>query len=337
MLPWIAGSLLALQTSPGVVAPDLAEQWRRRDAWQQPERVIEVLHLHAGDVVADLGAGYGYFTQYLARAVGPSGRVLALDVNSIALAVNESLAVQSGLTNVEFRVVAYDNPGLETGEAGLIFVCNSWHLFQDRLRYATTLREALRPEQRLAVIGSGLASVPRGDFRTNRYQVRREAEAGGFVLLAEPAFLQPRAFFLVFKPGRAAIFDQMPGFRYVTSELAFGPPPPDRAALQALAERGFLQLVDLRTGAEERPEIVAAAKDLGLEYVREPIQIADDIAIGDLHRVAIHLADPKTGIVYLYAESVREAGQVLIRLYRYGVPRLTDFEAEALMDGAVQQ
>jgi hypothetical protein len=184
------------------------------------------------------------------------------------------------------------------------------------------------------VIGWGLKSTP---HETNRFGVQREAEAGGFVIEAEYSFLQPHQFFLVFKAGRAAIFGQMPGFRYVTSDLAFGPLPPDRPALQALAERGFLELVDLRTGAEERPEIVAAAQELGLGYVREPIHITDDIALGDLRRVAIHLADPKTGVVYLYADSVGDAAQIVIRLYRYGVPRLTDFEAEALMDGAVQQ
>ena len=52
----------------------------RRDAWQKPDDVVSLLQLWPGNVVADIGAGTGHFEPHLAKAVGATGRVLALDV-----------------------------------------------------------------------------------------------------------------------------------------------------------------------------------------------------------------------------------------------------------------
>ncbi|MGH7887023.1 MAG: methyltransferase domain-containing protein, partial [Candidatus Binatia bacterium] len=61
------------------------KQWAyegvNRDQWQQPDRVIATLKLRPGDQVADLGAGGGYFTFKLAKAVGPTGKVYAVDID----------------------------------------------------------------------------------------------------------------------------------------------------------------------------------------------------------------------------------------------------------------
>src|SRR4051812_48788437 len=53
-----------------------------RDAWQRPAEVIEHMKIAPGSVVADLGTGTGYFVGWLSRAVGPTGKVLALDVEA---------------------------------------------------------------------------------------------------------------------------------------------------------------------------------------------------------------------------------------------------------------
>jgi predicted methyltransferase len=56
-----------------------------RDVWQKPKKVVETLPLAPGARVADLGAGGGYFTWYLAQAVGPEGKVYAVDIDETAL------------------------------------------------------------------------------------------------------------------------------------------------------------------------------------------------------------------------------------------------------------
>ncbi|MDP8957777.1 MAG: hypothetical protein M3N51_00920, partial [Actinomycetota bacterium] len=69
----------------------------RRDRWQQPERVVAELGLQPGDRVADLGAGGGYFTFRLARAVGPSGVVYAVDTDRDVPSSLSERAVREGV------------------------------------------------------------------------------------------------------------------------------------------------------------------------------------------------------------------------------------------------
>src|SRR5262245_45875059 len=56
-----------------------------RDSWQKPKAVVEKLNIKPGSKVADLGAGGGYFTWYLASAVGPEGKVYAVDIDETGL------------------------------------------------------------------------------------------------------------------------------------------------------------------------------------------------------------------------------------------------------------
>src|SRR5438445_364108 len=77
------GALMAAHARHGN-PPDLRRLMRRqlattRARWQQPERVLKTLRVRRGAVVADVGSGPGYFTTRLARAVGPRGRVYAVD------------------------------------------------------------------------------------------------------------------------------------------------------------------------------------------------------------------------------------------------------------------
>jgi SAM-dependent methyltransferase len=64
----------------------LDEVERERDTWQRPDEIIRALDLHAGDVVVDFGAGSGYFALRLAPVVGPTGRVVAIDLRRESLA-----------------------------------------------------------------------------------------------------------------------------------------------------------------------------------------------------------------------------------------------------------
>ncbi len=84
-----------------------------RDQWQKPDEVIKHLNLKAGDVIADIGAGTGYFTRRFAVAVGPQGRALDLDIEPSMVEHMKQDARKLNLTNYETRLVKPDDPGLE--------------------------------------------------------------------------------------------------------------------------------------------------------------------------------------------------------------------------------
>jgi predicted methyltransferase len=131
------------------IVPDDAMDRAARDRVRQPDRVIAALGLHHGQRVADIGAGRGYFTFRLADAVGPTGRVLATDIDEAAL--DALRAHRPARANVTTRKVAANDPGLEAAAQDLVFLSEVDHYLPDRVEYLRKLRAALAPGGRIAV------------------------------------------------------------------------------------------------------------------------------------------------------------------------------------------
>ena len=134
-----------------------AEAWAKvfddpaRDAWQQPERVIAALELGPSMTVADIGAGTGYFTVRLARAV-PAGRVIANDVEPDMVRYLKERAAREGLANIEVVHALPDDPKLPAGAVDRVLVVDVWHHLGDRVAYAKQLAAGLRAGGRIAVV-----------------------------------------------------------------------------------------------------------------------------------------------------------------------------------------
>jgi ubiquinone/menaquinone biosynthesis C-methylase UbiE len=129
------------------VIPDDAADRAARDRIRQPARIVAALGLAPGQRVADVGAGRGYLTFRLADAVGPSGRVVATDIEEGVLAVVQA----QHRANVVTRKVAADDPGLEPASYDLVLLSEVDHYLPDRVVYLRKLRAVLAPGGRLAV------------------------------------------------------------------------------------------------------------------------------------------------------------------------------------------
>ncbi len=150
----IALSLLtALALLPGCTSfKQRAYEGSDRDGWQQPDTVIAALGLAPGARVADIGAGSGYFTRLLARAVAPTGKVYAVDVDA---AMNEHLRqrlADEGIENVEIVLGEYGDPKLPDAGVDLVFTSNTFHHIQDRPAYFRNLKQDLAAGGRVAIV-----------------------------------------------------------------------------------------------------------------------------------------------------------------------------------------
>ncbi len=123
-----------------------------RDEFQKPEKVMATLAFKAGERVADIGAGSGYFTIPVAKAVGPTGAVWAIDVQQPMLDYIEKRLRVEKLENVKLELVPKDDPQLPQGGVNTILMIDTLHYVQDRAEYAKKLRAGLAPGGRVVII-----------------------------------------------------------------------------------------------------------------------------------------------------------------------------------------
>jgi SAM-dependent methyltransferase len=123
-----------------------------REAEERPSRAIQDLRLEAGMVVADFGAGSGYYTERLARAVGPTGRVLAVDLQPEMLQMVGARAKKLGLANIELVRSTPDDPRLPAGVVDLILMVDVYHELAAPQRVLRAMKAALSPRGRIAIL-----------------------------------------------------------------------------------------------------------------------------------------------------------------------------------------
>jgi cyclopropane fatty-acyl-phospholipid synthase-like methyltransferase len=170
-----------------------------RDAWQMPDRVIEALELKPGAVVADIGAGTGYFTVRLAKSAA-APRVFAVDVEKAMVEYVRQRAAREGLANVVAVQGAPDAPNLPE-PVDVVLIVDTYHHIANRVAYFTALKKWMKPNARLAIIDfrKGAPSGPPERFRFTPEQIGAELKGAGFTLIAQHEFL-PRQLFLVYRP-----------------------------------------------------------------------------------------------------------------------------------------
>ena len=178
-----------------------AYQGVNRNDWQQPQKVIAALKLQPGAVVADLGAGGGYFTFRLAEAVGPTGKVYAIDIDPDMVELIAKTAKEKALAHIEPVLAKPDDPLLPKAGVDLIFTSNTYHHIDKRAIYFANLRQYLRAGGKVAILDFDRRAWLEGLLRhyTPSEFIQREMEQAGYRLLEEFDFLD-RQSFLVFAP-----------------------------------------------------------------------------------------------------------------------------------------
>ncbi len=161
---WVGS--VALFTVPLVVAAPLAaqlggrpaEQWAlilesgRRLGRLEIENVVAQIELQPGQVVADIGAGTGVFLVPLARAVGASGTVLAVEVDQGFLPMIEEKAREAGVENVQVVLGEFEDPKLPRRDVDVAFFHDVLHHIEQRQAYLLTVASYMAPGSRIVVV-----------------------------------------------------------------------------------------------------------------------------------------------------------------------------------------
>jgi len=175
-----------------------------RESEERPDRAIEALRLRPGAVVADMGAGSGYFTVRLARRVGPAGRVFAADIQPEMLSLLRTRLHREALSNVELVQSAEDDPRLPPRTFDLILMVDVYHELAQPQVILSKLLTSLKPAGRLVLLEYRKEdpAVPiRPEHKMSVADARLELEAEGFELDRVDSRL-PRQHILIFRAAR---------------------------------------------------------------------------------------------------------------------------------------
>lgn len=175
-------------------APDLEpEKWRERfegesrEVYANRDAIVAACGLRSGSTIADIGAGTGFFTMLFADAVGPAGRVMAVDISPKFIEYIASRTRKAGVANVTTVLCKDDSVELADGSLDAAFICDTYHHFEHPEGTMRSLNRAMKPGARLIVIDfERIDGVSRewilNHVRFGKLRVIDEIESFGFEL-----------------------------------------------------------------------------------------------------------------------------------------------------------
>jgi len=170
-----------------------------RDLWQRPDQIMDAMGIADASVVADIGAGSGWFTIRLARRVGPRGLVFAEDVQKEMINAISRRVSREGLTNVR-PVLGLNNDPRLTQPVDAVLIVDAYHEIENRVAMLANLARALKPQGRIGVVDfklDGTGPGPSPDERVSPDVVVKDAAEAGLRLIRQEPFLQYQ-YFLIF-------------------------------------------------------------------------------------------------------------------------------------------
>ena len=168
----------------GVGGAGWLERPEREDE-EAPSKAIDALQLKPGMVVADIGAGSGYYASRMARRVGPSGRVYATDIQQGMIDLLDRRIRSEGLSNVTTVLGEMDDPKLPANSIDLAIMVDVYHELQQPQIFLQRLKPAFKPGGRLALLEFRKEDPKVPILEVHKMsvaEVKQEVEAEGFVL-----------------------------------------------------------------------------------------------------------------------------------------------------------
>jgi FkbM family methyltransferase len=215
ILLFVTGGMAVAQeksVNPGIndsyKEPDPAEFRKRfetesREVFAHRKKIVAATKVKPGMAVADVGAGTGLFTRLFAKAVGPEGKVYAVDIAKNFLQHIEKSTKENGIDNVETVLATGDSSNLRPESVDLVFISDTYHHFEFPQKTMTSIHRALRPAGRVVVVDfhriEGVSSEwVLNHVRAGQEVFRKEIEAAGFRLVEEPKFLKEN-YYMIFE------------------------------------------------------------------------------------------------------------------------------------------
>lgn len=176
-----------------------------REIYSQRDKIIAACKLKEGMLVADIGAGTGLFTRLMAKKLGNSGKVYAVDIAPKFLKHIEESCKKDKLDNVKTVRCSDVSCNLEAASVDLVFICDTYHHFEFPHRTLATIHKALKPGGRIVLIDFHRIPGKSRDWTLNHVRAgqevfSKEITTAGFKLVGEDKTLGLKEnYFLTFE------------------------------------------------------------------------------------------------------------------------------------------
>jgi FkbM family methyltransferase len=175
-----------------------------REIYAHRQDILEACELKPGQTVADIGAGTGLFTRHFAKAVGPEGRVIAVDIAQKFLDHIQKTCREANIANVDTLLCRADSSNLPAHSVDVVFVCDTYHHFEFPQKTLASIFQAVRPGGRLVVIDFRRVDGESTDWVMNHVRAGQEVfeaeiSEAGFQKIDEKQGLLKENYFVVFK------------------------------------------------------------------------------------------------------------------------------------------
>ena len=184
----------------GIGGADWLER-SEREIEELPETALDKIGIKPGMVVADVGAGVGYFSIRIAKRVAPTGKIFAVDVQPEMLAILKDRAAKAKVTNIQPILGSESDPRLPAASCDLILMVDVYHELSQPQRMLQKMKQALKSDGRLVLLEYRKEDphIPiRSEHKMSVQEAKAEVEAEGFKL-AETLSDLPRQHIFIFK------------------------------------------------------------------------------------------------------------------------------------------
>ena len=183
-----------------------------REQWEKSSMMLAALDLKAGQSVADIGCGPGYFSYMFSEKVGTNGHVYAVDTNRKHLEYIDGLTKNRGIGNIETVESRFDDCCLKADSADVVFLCSLYTVIYsasiEKVKddFVASLHKALRQDGRLVIVDNAVVEAGTQPYH-GPYMAREliiaQMKHYGFDLVQSEQFI-PQRYMLIFREADAA-------------------------------------------------------------------------------------------------------------------------------------
>jgi len=171
-----------------------------RIKWQKLDAIIEELDLKGDEIIADVGAGSGYFSFPFASTV-PQGKVYAIDIEPEMIRYVHHKAMMNDIKNIEVILAEPDDPKVPA-DSDIVFICDVLHHVEHKLLWLKKIYSEMKKGAKLILIEFKEGDLPEGppeQIKISQNEIIAKVSRAGFIRISTDNKLLPYQTFLIFK------------------------------------------------------------------------------------------------------------------------------------------